>query len=508
MRKQWALIAILCLLLSGQALAGPLDDVQRSLRDGDFARARALISACEDVNERDGDGHTLLHVVIELSRKHDCPQSEELVALLLERGADCNLPDRWGNTPLLLAALKRNMDLVKSLTQHGADVTNKANPMALAALFGYGDQSINLDIVRYLLDWGVPVDAKDGIGRTALMTAVQAQDFPALRLLLDAGADVNAADNQGNTALHYAVMVPIQFAEQLIQAGANVNARTKEGYSPLDRVNVQYGGAKDNPLRQLLIANGARRGMSPLAFPALVVLAILLLNWLALAWGVAPFTRLLAAAGLVTVVAVTVTGTASRLAGRDLGALLVLPSVGVLSVAAGGALAVRLLKAGWPETFLAAFPLAATFAVYRLFQTYRHQNPFYASYYRDMVIWGPAYLAAAAAGMFLLPLFDPELRRKGPSPDVKRLSLSALGYVALLMIVEVASQIGPGRHVFMFGLGTFVAGGISALILVGLGAIVTLARSYHRGAWFGGLGIAVWFFTLIAWIATGMRWFP
>src|SRR5207248_2640339 len=75
-------------------------------------------------------------------------------------------------------------------------------------------------------------------GRTALMAAASAgYRLPGLvGLLLDAGADVNARSKHGFTALMEAVSyreAPTAIVQELIEAGADINARDNRGWSAL-----------------------------------------------------------------------------------------------------------------------------------------------------------------------------------------------------------------------------------------------------------------------------------
>jgi Ankyrin repeats (many copies) len=72
-----------------------------------------------------------------------------------------------------------------------------------------------------LLDHGAAVDARDELGRTALMLAV-ARDRPdIIRLMLDRGADPNAVDNAGQTPLQQAKQKNLSDVAALLErAGA------------------------------------------------------------------------------------------------------------------------------------------------------------------------------------------------------------------------------------------------------------------------------------------------
>ena len=64
-----------------------------------------------------------------------------MAKMLLSHGAQANLPDVSGNTPLHTATIYGHMELVKLLLQHGADVYKKgqygAIPVHMAAREGH-----------------------------------------------------------------------------------------------------------------------------------------------------------------------------------------------------------------------------------------------------------------------------------------------------------------------------------------------------------------------------------
>jgi ankyrin repeat protein len=101
---------------------------------------------------------------------------KEVVKLLLDYGADVNGSSKQsdykgpgviiGSTPLRLAAMKGNLDIMKLLLEHGAivDASRQSGRTALhwASLKGHPD------IVKLLLDYGADVWAQDEFGRTSL----------------------------------------------------------------------------------------------------------------------------------------------------------------------------------------------------------------------------------------------------------------------------------------------------------------------------------------------------
>ncbi|MED6136056.1 hypothetical protein PIB30_052361 [Stylosanthes scabra] len=81
--------------------------------EGDLEGIKELLDSGSDVNFRDIDGRTALHVA-------SCQRRTDVVDLLLQNGAQVDPRDRWGSTPLADAMYYKNHDVVKLLEKHGA----------------------------------------------------------------------------------------------------------------------------------------------------------------------------------------------------------------------------------------------------------------------------------------------------------------------------------------------------------------------------------------------------
>lgn len=95
-------------------------------------------------------------------------------------------------------------------------------------------------MAQLLLDRGANVNARDKGGRTPLHNVAGATWPEVVGLLLSRRADPRAADKDRITVLHEAVMAcqiqpddTIETIKQLLAAGANINARTVAGQTPL-----------------------------------------------------------------------------------------------------------------------------------------------------------------------------------------------------------------------------------------------------------------------------------
>ncbi len=118
------------------------------------------------------------------------------VRTLLEHGADINAHvDTYQNTPLLQAAERGHCEIAEYLLDQGADVAN-----ALKVASGKGHDSI----VKLLLDNGAEIDEGNCLRYTPLMAAAGAGHASTVRLLLLRGANVNKENIWGQTALYIA----------------------------------------------------------------------------------------------------------------------------------------------------------------------------------------------------------------------------------------------------------------------------------------------------------------
>ena len=157
----------------------------------DTATVRALIEQHADVNAPGPDGTPALHWVVRVD-------DLETAQLLIRAGADAKFADRYGVTPLYLACSNGNAAMIKLLLDAGADPNSidATGQTALMTAASVGD----LNSVKVLLDRGAVVDTRDRtFQQTALMFAVRDNHPDVVRLLVERGADVNAKTKQGET---------------------------------------------------------------------------------------------------------------------------------------------------------------------------------------------------------------------------------------------------------------------------------------------------------------------
>jgi ankyrin repeat protein len=157
--------------------------------------------------------------------------SHEAMRLLLDRGADVNAASKLDITPLLAAtASGGEIERIRVLLRSGARASGEAMFMAV--------ELDRVDVVELLLDRGVPAELRQPeFDISMLAIAVVLGRVEMARLLLARGASVAATDVEGTTPLHWAAIVDpghTRALELLLTAGADAQARTKAGLTPLD----------------------------------------------------------------------------------------------------------------------------------------------------------------------------------------------------------------------------------------------------------------------------------
>jgi ankyrin repeat protein len=181
-----------------------------------------LIVLGADVDAR--GGHSAATPLWAACWLRDPSDALEMVAALLEAGADPNLPGLFREPPLQRAVDRGYVAVVRRLLDAGADLL-ATDPFGMTLLMAAA-RSSRLALAEFLLGEGLEVNAQEDDGRTALMHAHQAD---MVRLLVAAGADVNAQTDAGVTALMFRDDHHLAAVQALLELGADPTLRESTG---------------------------------------------------------------------------------------------------------------------------------------------------------------------------------------------------------------------------------------------------------------------------------------
>lgn len=197
-RRRFSISSVLALGLAPVAGAFAADEASsvaffRAVNTDNVAGAKRELERGLSPNALSEQGQTALFLAI----REDSPRVAEL--LLAWPGTDLNLQNKAGETPLMIAALRGNLDLVKRLLALGVPAHQEGwSPIHYAAT------GPNVQTVAALLKAGAPIEARSPNGSTPLMMAARYGAEASVDLLLARGADLQQRNDAQLTALDFA----------------------------------------------------------------------------------------------------------------------------------------------------------------------------------------------------------------------------------------------------------------------------------------------------------------
>ncbi len=171
---------------------------------GNYARAKDLLSQGGDVNFRGFCGRTSLMVACEHNQK-------KIIELLLQHNADVNLKDNCEETALMYAADCGNFGVMKSLLACGADLScrNCRGETAFVKLLEH--KKLSFEDIRFFVEAGADVVTPDSHGITPLghlfkgVYTYEPEKMKIYRYLIEHGANPNVKNKQDKSLLDLTV---------------------------------------------------------------------------------------------------------------------------------------------------------------------------------------------------------------------------------------------------------------------------------------------------------------
>ena len=205
-----------------------LQNVQSQYKSNDNNKEAVTLllfsSAIININIQNDRGNSALFYSLGID-------NNSITQMFLELGADVNIKNIYGHTPLINAVKDiKDIQLVKLLIDTGADV-NIIDETGITAL-GYSvsskEDNNSIAITDLLLKSGAKVNRESTQATTALMRAAKSNNFNSVKLLLITGANINATNAANKTAINFATQPDV--VQLLIDRGAD--------YSIIDAVKI------------------------------------------------------------------------------------------------------------------------------------------------------------------------------------------------------------------------------------------------------------------------------
>ena len=241
------------------------NDIWAAARAGDVEGVKwhlEKMGGKEAIDRKDGVGAASLSWAAGLGRF-------EVVEYLLKNGADVNITNREGRTPLddsLTPLDEQGAEFIANIfrVEVDPDVVNEMKPKIAELLRKNGGKS------------GSQLKKSGDI-----WAAARGGDVEALKAQVKAGADIDKKDQFATTPLHWAVALGKTAAvKYLLSQGADVNLANNEGVTPLDETykpwnrlavdfmrnffkietDIEEVNAGRKVIQPLLEAKGAKRG--------------------------------------------------------------------------------------------------------------------------------------------------------------------------------------------------------------------------------------------------------
>ncbi|MEO8420949.1 MAG: quinoprotein dehydrogenase-associated putative ABC transporter substrate-binding protein [Hyphomicrobium sp.] len=193
----------------------------------DPVRTKFLLGKGANVNKINDQGYAPLHTAAR-SRNSD------LVTLLLEHGADPNLPDSDGMSPLVHAVMRNHVPSIEALAAKGADLQRENRQGYTPLEIAIGEDQ--LFAAGALIKAGAKVGTANGKQKITPLMLVASQ----------LSAQARATHLAGGPT-------PVDIAEQLIDHGAEIDAKSAAGVTAL----MVAAGHNNAPMIGLLLGKGA-----------------------------------------------------------------------------------------------------------------------------------------------------------------------------------------------------------------------------------------------------------
>eukprot|EP01155_Anaeramoeba_flamelloides_P001365 Anaeramoba_flamelloidesa1054987_82.p1 GENE.a1054987_82~~a1054987_82.p1 ORF type:complete len:488 (+),score=107.80 a1054987_82:200-1465(+) len=199
----------------------------RIVRDEIDSLLPALLKREVDLDYKDQDGKTALHLAFDKNKK-------EYALMLILAGANLELKDKSEDTVLLSLIKLGYVDLIPLMFEVNQEINLEEKTQE-------GDTAIHLaytldsqENVKFLIQKGANIEEVNSEGDTLLVRAVNRQDADMVLFLLQSKAKINTQTKNGDTPLHLAMREPnLEIIKYLMEYGANTKIKNYDDEKPV-----------------------------------------------------------------------------------------------------------------------------------------------------------------------------------------------------------------------------------------------------------------------------------
>lgn len=191
--RRLVVLGTLAACFASPSRAGSYEDFFAAIDANDARKLREVLAKGFDVNSVDPKGHRALYLAVRAGSR------EAFHVLMAQPGIEVDVQNAHGETALMMAALRDNLEAAQALAARGA-ATHKDG----WAPVHYASSGPGATVLRWLLERGAPLEAKAPGGNTPLLMAARYGDDRSIELLLERGADRGAKNERGQGAVDLA----------------------------------------------------------------------------------------------------------------------------------------------------------------------------------------------------------------------------------------------------------------------------------------------------------------
>jgi len=210
-----------------------LHNIARKEKQADIIKH--FLSKGVDVNKEDNDGNTPFMNAVSSNGEI------QVINMLLEQVKDINHKNKKGVTALALAVKGNSPEVVALLLDKGADVKvvdGNGENLSAYLIQSYNPQKVEIfeSKIKILSDKDYKIDAPQKNGNTLYHLAVAKNDLSLLKFLNQFKLDINKQNQEGMTPLHKAGLIAKDdtILKQLLASGAKKKVKTDLGETAYD----------------------------------------------------------------------------------------------------------------------------------------------------------------------------------------------------------------------------------------------------------------------------------